>query len=123
VLDVNATEAKRTYRLQERLKQVQSRRASGLCVKAWCEQNGVSENRYYYWLRDICKAALQAGNSNSQAEEHAIVKVDFPAAEPSPGDLTGRPTIRLQYKGGIPDVPPGADACDIAAVLKALNES
>ena len=70
MLDVNVTEAKRTYQLQERLKQVQSRRASGLCVKAWCEQNGVSENRYYYWLRDIRKAALQAGNGHVKNFAH-----------------------------------------------------
>lgn len=45
---------------QERLECWTSRimacRNSGMKVRAWCQENGVSEKRYFYWQRQLYQA-------------------------------------------------------------------
>lgn len=44
---------------------IHERQQSGLSVRAWCQQNGIRENSYYYWLRIIREEALcEAENKN-----------------------------------------------------------
>lgn len=39
---------------------IRERSASGQTVKAWCQENNINENKYYYWLRRVKEAALTA---------------------------------------------------------------
>jgi len=66
-------EAKQAYRLQERMRVVREQRESGLTVRAWCEANRVKESNFYYWLREIRKAALQTNGGKRSKEEQDIV--------------------------------------------------
>ena len=50
-------EAKRTARIIEWRQLIHERQQSSQSVKAWCLQNGIRENRYYYWLRIIREEA------------------------------------------------------------------
>ncbi|MGN1027823.1 MAG: IS66 family insertion sequence element accessory protein TnpA, partial [Faecousia sp.] len=36
---------------------IHERQQSGQSVRAWCLQNGIRENSYYYWLRIIREEA------------------------------------------------------------------
>ena len=39
---------------------VQECMSSGLKVKDWCQQNNVSKDAYYYWLRKVREAACDS---------------------------------------------------------------
>ena len=70
-------------------------RPAGMSVDAWCSQNGISKPNYYYRLRRVRKACLEACNP-----EPAFVKLPIPAA--------------------LPTAMPSADSCNVkpAAVLR-----
>ena len=58
-------ESKRITRMNEWRQLIHERQQSGLSVRAWCQQNGIRENSYYYWLRIIREEALcEAENKN-----------------------------------------------------------
>ena len=44
---------------------IHERQESGQSVRAWCRQNGIRENSYYYWLRIIREEALRETENRS----------------------------------------------------------
>ena len=68
---VKISEVKQEYQLQQWRGMLQERTESGLSVKAWCSEQGISENAYYYRLRRLRQtacAALEHGQPNCMAE-------------------------------------------------------
>ena len=84
------SEAKRITRMNEWKQLIHERQQSGQSVRAWCLQNGIRENSYYYWLRIIREEALCEAENKSGALVRAPMNVpaDFyarsTAAVPSP---------------------------------------
>jgi len=68
-------EAKQAYRLQERMRVVREQRESGLTVRAWCGANNVKESSFYYWLREMRKAALQTNEGKDPKGEQQVAAV------------------------------------------------
>ena len=117
------SEAKQTYRLQERMVLVQAQRESGMTVRAWCALNSIKESNFYYWLREIRKVALQPNEGKKRGEKQALVRIELPGGEnPSPWNAVAS-RIRMQYKGAVLDIPPGTKAEDLTVVLKALDQA
>ena len=52
--------ATRQIRMQQWAQIIHAKNESGLTVKDYCEQNSLSENAYYYWLRKIRESAIEA---------------------------------------------------------------
>lgn len=48
------------YRINEWTARIRECSTSGLSVKRWCEDNGVAEGSYYYWLKRVRVAACEA---------------------------------------------------------------
>ena len=72
------TEVKQEYQLQIWSSMIQEQKASGLSIKNWCMENGVSENSYYYRLRKIRQtacAALEQMKETTIAEIPAQVRI------------------------------------------------
>ena len=65
-------EAKRITRMNEWKQLIHERQQSGQSVRAWCLQNGIHENSYYYWLRIIREAAL----CEAEKKSGALVRVE-----------------------------------------------
>ena len=116
------TEAKQTYRLQERMRLVQEQRESGQTIRVWCERNKIKESNYYYWLREIRKAALQSHADKKPEEEQAFVRIELSGSGNSGVENAALLAIRMQYKGAMLDIPPGTRGEDLAMVLKALGK-
>jgi len=117
------SEAKQTYRLQERIRLIQEQRESGMSVRAWCASNSIKESNFYYSLREIRKAALQANEGKKEGEKQALVRIELPGGvNPGPGNaaVSG---IRMQYKGAMLDIPAGTRAEDLSVVVKALDQA
>lgn len=115
------TEAKQTYRLEERMRVIREQRESGLTVRAWCAANRVKGSNFYYWLREARKAALPTNEGKRPEGAHALVKIELPDRVKSGLERSDALAIRVQYKGVMLDIPPGTRLEDLSIVLKALD--
>lgn len=50
------------YRVQEWAMLIQECSASGLTKREFCQQRGISEKSFYYWLRKLRNQAVQSAN-------------------------------------------------------------
>ena len=64
---MTTSEAKRITRMNEWRQLIDERQQRGQSVRAWCLQNGIRENGYYYWLRIIREEALCGAENRSGA--------------------------------------------------------
>jgi hypothetical protein len=56
---VTTQEVKNHYSLQKWSSIIQECTTSGLPVRQWCQQNGILEGSYYYWLKKIRLKTLE----------------------------------------------------------------
>ena len=96
------------YRLQQWAEIIRDCQSSGMKVKAYCEQHGVSEKSYYYYLRKIRTKAVEASGVQ-------LIEIDPGAMEPQP-DL-----LHIQYKHTQITVTIDVDMDAIASILKSLQ--
>lgn len=73
------SEVKREYQLQEWSGMHRERKESGLSVRAWCSEHGISEHVYYYRLRKLRQAACLA---LEQAQPVQLAEVPLAPKEP-----------------------------------------
>ena len=43
---------------------INAAKSSGMKITKWCELNGITESRYYYWHRKACVSGLIPGAQN-----------------------------------------------------------
>lgn len=60
MLSVKISEVKQEYQLQEWSGMLRQWKESGLSVKDWCVEQGISEHSYYYRLRRLRQMACNA---------------------------------------------------------------
>jgi hypothetical protein len=56
---MNTREIAAEYRMTHWARIVQDRNGSGLSIRAYCENAGIHENTYYYWLKRLRGAACE----------------------------------------------------------------
>ena len=113
-------EAKRITRMNEWRQLIHERQQSGQNVRAWCLQNGIRENSYYYWLRIIREEALRETENRSGA----LVRVEpekLAVETVSPQSSSGGIVIRAH--GVEVEFPSGTDIEMLATFEKALNHA
>ncbi len=99
------TEIKSKVSLQEWQQRVLDCQSSGMSVKAWCQQNGISTGPYYFHLRKIRESVL---------EENQIVSLGPPKPVSSSG-------IRIESDGITITLPETVSPEQLTAVLSALK--
>ena len=107
-------------RLFKHIHLIHERQQSGQSVRAWCLQNGIRENSYYYWLRIIRREALRETENRSGA----LVRVE-------PEKLAAETVSSRSSSGGIvirahgveTEFPTGTDIGMLAAFVKALSHA
>ena len=52
-------QTKNQYRLEEWQAIIKGQRASGESIRTYCQNNGIKEASYYYWLKKIRRAAME----------------------------------------------------------------
>ncbi len=102
---------------QERLENWTARiaacRGSGMTVRAWCRENGLSEKTYYYWQRRLF---------DTLSHQREGVQPTFAEITPSSvnrQDPSIAVTVRLS--GAEADIHVGADAATVETVLRVLK--
>ncbi len=95
------------YREQQWMEIIRDCRASGLSNKAYCQEKGISEKTFYYWLRKLRTAAAEGFSPQ-------IVELKTPAR--------AEETVYIRYRGAELTLPGDTDVETIAAVLRALQQ-
>ncbi len=80
--------ATQQIRMQQWAQVIHAKNESGLTVKDYCEQNSLSENSYYYWLRKIRESTIEA------AGDH-FAELTAPAESPAYAGSTAGVSIEL----------------------------
>ena len=95
-------------------------RSSGMTVKAWCEAQGVSIKKYYYWERQVVAKAGGQADIPIKSQPGMLMRVN-PAVLPE-GDLNAtRSEISIRYGESVITMPAGSGAEAVAELVKALN--
>ena len=113
-------EAKRTARIIEWRQLIYERQQSGQSVKAWYLQNGIRENRYYYWLRIIREEALC--ETKNRSGELVRVEPEKLAVE-TVSSQTASGGILIRTHGVEAEFPSGTDIGILAAFVKAVSHA
>jgi hypothetical protein len=121
---MTVSEAKRQTRLAEWRKNIREQQNSGLSIKGWCARNGLSEPRYYYWLKLVREETISTVLQNHA--EAALVRIEPDRMPVSPAIMptatpSSHPGIVVRYGGAAIEFPVGTQAAEIAPLLKALN--
>ena len=99
---------KQQRKLSEWAERVSACRSSGLSVKTWCRENGVSEQTYYKWQRRLYELAQ---------EEREGGFAEITPLRRTPGSIA----VTVQIGGAELAVHNGADAATVEAVLRAVK--
>lgn len=105
------SEVKQEYQLQQWSGMLRERQASGLSVKDWCLEQGISEHSYYYRLRRLRQMAY---NALEQAQPIQLAEVPL---APKPEEAHAK--LRLTTKAGTLEIM-DADGSVLDQVLQAM---
>ena len=97
-----------------------AQKASGLTIKEWCEQNGISPNTYYYYLRRIRDTMLESSGPR-------LVEMELPAADPPAGKSAAQggflPRITITLRDCVIGIGESASPELISSVLEAVRHA
>lgn len=94
------------YRAQEWVTLIQECGASGLTNREFCQQRGISEKRYYYWLRKL---------------RTRVTEVAAPQLVPLEPLSKAEEVLQIQYRGAEMKLPVGVDMKAVAALLRSIQ--
>ena len=85
---------------------IQECSASGLTKRAFCQQRGISEKSFYYWLRKLRTQMVASATPQLVPLEPAPARED---------------TLRIHYRGAELNLPAGVDMDAVAALLRSIQ--
>ena len=119
-MDAGVQELKHAAKMQEWATRVAECRSSGIGVKAWCREHGISLKTYYNWERQIVKEATRQYALPAAAQEGMLVRVN-PDAMASGETAAIESDITIRHGESIITLPVGSSAEAVANLVKALN--
>ena len=94
------------YRAQNWAMLIQECNNSGLTKREFCQQRGISEKSFYYWLRKL-------RSQMAEATEPQLVQLDpISVAED---------VLQIRYRGAELKLPSGVDIEAVAVLLRSLQ--
>ena len=94
------------YRAQTWAMLIQECNNSGLTKREFCQQRGISEKSFYYWLRKLRSQMAEAAGPQLVRLDH-IPDIDK--------------TLHIQYRGAELKLPSSVDIDAVAALLRSLQ--
>lgn len=94
------------YRMETWSALIQECNASGLSNREFCQQRGISEKSYYYWLRKLRNQAADTVGAK-------LVKLDRTAIEED--------ILEIRYHGAELRLPFGVDMEAVAGLLRSIQ--
>ena len=99
-------EVRDVYRAETWATLIQECKNSGLTKREFCQQRGISEKSYYYWLRKLRKQAAKDAESQ-------LIKLE---STPSEEDI-----LHIRYHGAELRLPSDVDMDVVAALLRSIQ--
>ena len=99
-------EVRNEYRAETWAMLIQECNSSGLTKREFCQQRGISEKSYYYWLRKL-------RNQIATSSAPQLVRLDS-------GSLTDD-VLQIQYRGAELKLPSNVDMDAVAVLLRSLQ--
>ena len=93
------------YRAQEWAMLIQECSASGLTKREFCQQRGISEKSFYYWLKKLRTQVVGAAAPQ-------LVQLESLPAKDS--------ILEIHYRGAEMKLPSGVDMDAVAALLRSI---
>ena len=94
------------YRAQNWAMLIQECNNSGLTKREFCQQRGISEKSFYYWLRKLRSHMAEVSGPQ-------LVQLD---PVPMQQDM-----LEIQYRGAELKLPAGVDIDTVSALLRAIQ--
>ena len=94
------------YRVQEWAMLIRECSASGLTKREFCQQRGISEKSFYYWLKKLRTQMVGA------AAPQLVQLESLPAKDG---------ILEIHYRGAEMKLPPGVDMDAVAALLRSIQ--
>ena len=94
------------YRAQNWAMLIQECNNSGLTKREFCQQRGISEKSYYYWLRKFRSQMAEAAAPQLVQLEPAPLQEDM---------------LQIQYRGAELKLPAGIDMDAVAVLLRSIQ--
>ena len=94
------------YRAQTRAMLIQECNNSGLTKREFCQQRGISEKSFYYWLRKLRSQMAEAAGPQLVQLDPRVVSNDM---------------LQIQYRGAELKLPTGVDIDAVAALLRSIQ--
>ena len=94
------------YRAQTWAMLIQECNNSGLTKREFCQQRGISEKSFYYWLRKLRSQMAEAAGPQLVQLDPRVVSNDM---------------LQIQYRGAELKLPTGVDIDAVAALLRSIQ--
>ena len=99
-------------RLESWTARIMACRSSGMTVRVWCQENGLSEKTYYYWQRRLFQAL---------SEQQVSRRRGFAEVTPPQAVYCGNVAVTVRISGAEADIHSGADGTTVETVLRILK--
>ena len=97
---MNARKVTTNYRMKEWTGIVQDRINSGLSINEYCNQNGLSRNAYFYWLKKIRnRIIIDTPALTEESTQNPISFQELSIPEPSVTVVTPQDQISIGING------------------------
>ena len=104
----------RRERLENWTARIMACRGSGMTVRAWCQENGLSEKTSYYWQRRLFQTLSE--------QQQAVRQPAFAEITPASNSRSsGGVAVTVRIYGAEADIHSGADAATVETVLRILK--
>ena len=94
------------YRAQTWAMLIQECNNSGLTKREFCQQRGISEKSFYYWLRKLRSQMADAAGPQLVPLDPVSIAEDM---------------LQIQYRGAELKLPSGVDINAVAALLRSIQ--
>ena len=113
---MTSAELKHRARLQEWSARIQDCRGSGLSVRAWCRQEGITAATYYRWEREV----LAVAGTMPRSSVPAVTFAELPAPEQVSCNVAER-SATLRIGNASLDIYPGCDTEQLKMLVELLR--
>ena len=113
---MTSVELKHQAKLQEWAARIQDCRSSGVPVRAWCKEQGVTTTTYYRWEREL----LSVAETVPQAKVPAVTFAELPAPQQASRKIA-ECSATLRVGNASLDIYPGCDAEQLRLLVELLR--
>lgn len=119
---MKANELTHQYRVQQWTEIIKNCRSSGLTIDCWCEQNGVSRNTYYYWLRRIRTSYAASLEATDKQVQFMPIKLQKELIKETTLEVDEAP-VKVIYSGLIIEIHNNATSHLLEQLMKVLKNA